>query len=370
MEAPRPRPSEPPASDPADIGDVGAAQDLVAHGREPVRAPRRRRAGSGRPRQALTAALTLAALLAGGFWYANRHAERAPVARASVPAPFDTTGVDLAVGSMDTRHDLTALAVPIPPEDRFSAAGGHVTLFVQVRNDGPDPVEVVDGAVRQAGAVHDPTAGQPPAGTSGGTVLAPGAVGEVFLRLRVDCTAALSGAPGTEVVLVAELAGQRRALEVLRIDRVAPLWDEARQAACGRVDPARAVTARLVPGTVQGQDGSQGPRSIALALELHNSAGSVAVVRARPGTAAGLGGYWHGTVGSEGLSVAGGSTQTVLGGWRVEDCARAPTTPPVPEFVVHLADGDVPVTVDEGNGWLGPAWQRAVEVACSGPATA
>ena len=208
------------------------------------------------------------ALLLGGVWYAGRpDLDGSP----SLPktsgtgnhqqsaAPDATT----LVSGLAEGHDLAAPSSPAL--DSFIASGGHVLLFMQVKNIGAEPLRILDGVVPQDGTSRDLNAGGLSAGTSGGGVLQPGDQTEIFLRLTVRCPEVLDGPAAKAVLLVAEQPGRHPRLERVRTDALGSYWDEARQAAC-RPSETGDVSARVVPQSVRAVRADDGSLTVSAVL--------------------------------------------------------------------------------------------------------
>ena len=322
-------------------------QDATAHAAPVGRLPR-----------GVWTALAVLVLVAGGTWYAGR-----PVLdrSAAVPRPA-AAGVGILgpepqntalVSGLAQSHDLSA------PADRsldsFIASGGHVLLFLQVRNDGATPVRILDGVVPQDGASRDLTAGGLSAGTSQGELLRPGSSGEVFVRLRVQCPQVLAGPAASSVLLLAEQPGRHPRLERVVISSLAPYWDEARRAACTAPDPGRDVQARVSPGSLQAVRSQDGTVSVSAVLQVHDAAGFAAVVT---GAAVASGGGR--------LVVDGGSTGAAPLRWPAGQCthATAGSPPAAPTYTVELPQLSASGRVDLGPDFAA-AWASAVAVACA-----
>jgi hypothetical protein len=304
-------------------------------------------------RTAVSAGLLVVAVVGGAVWYAGRpslpaleHPQRLTALRHApdpFPGPFGTRTVEgLAVA-----HQLSA--PPAPAQDSFIASAGHVLLFLQVSNGGTQPVRIVDGLVPQVGSQPDLSAGGLSAGTSNGRALGAGQTAEVFVRLRLDCSVALAGPPADRLLLVSQVTGRRPQLQALPMDPLAPLWDEARHAACSPPAPARAVTARLLPGSLKAMRAASGALVVHGTLRVHDSAGFAAVLVWGAGASA---------------AVSGGSTLTVSVGWQAGTCAQPAAAPPPPSYRVRLPDGAAVTTAEVDIGFA-TDWAAALHAACS-----
>ena len=335
---------------------VPSGPEVLGHGREPEleRVPPRR--GGGRSLRGAWIVVIGLALMVGGGLYAGRPqlgggtAGSATALRSQHPVP-DATAL---VSGLAEGHDLAAPSAPAL--NSFIASGGHVLLFVQIRNVGTEPLRILDGVVPQDGASRDLTAGGLAAGTSGGGTLAPGNQTEVFIRLSVRCPQALAGAPAKAILLVAEQDGRHPRLERVPTDQLGALWDEARHAACRPADLRRDVTVAVVPGSVRSELGEGGRLTVSAVLSVHDSAGFAAVISG-PAVSAGGGGR---------LVVDGGSTRAVPLRWDGGRCGAA--APPVkaakaPAYRVELPRLVGHAVVDLGAGFAA-AWDAQIQQAC------
>ena len=336
--------------------------EVLGHGREPEPgAPPVRRA---RPRpRALRGAgivLVVAAIAVGGTWYAGRPdlGGTTPRPLASAPNRDDAPTPDATalVSGLSEGHDLVAPAAPAL--NSFIASGGHVLLFLQIRNVGTSPLGITSGIVAQNGASRDLTAGGLSAGTSGGQTLLPGEQTEVFVRLAVRCPQVLADPPVGSVLLVAEQAGRHPRLERVVTAALGPFWDEARRAACRVADPDRDVRATVVPGSVRASHTETGGLTVTAVLQVHDGAGFAAVVTGE--AVSGDGGR---------LVVDGGSTRSVPLRWAAGRCgaAAAPVSPAAaPTYSVEL-----PQHAGTGRVALGKTfaaeWTAQIRAACSQP---
>jgi len=305
------------------------------------------------------------ALLVGGAWYAGRPdlggTVRGPTASTSAtaskqPEVTPTPDATALVSGLAEGHDLLAPAAPAL--DSFIASGGHVLLYMQVRNAGTAALRILDGVVPQNGASRDLTAGGLAAGTSAGAMLPSGEQTEVFVRLNVRCGEVLDGPPARSVLLVAEEPGRHPRLERVPLDLLGPYWDEARHAACRTPDPTRDVHAAVVPGSVRASVADDGSLSVSAVVSVHDAAGFAAVVQG-PATAADGGR----------VVVDGGSTASVPLRWYVGRCGAS--TPPVaptraPSYTVELPQESGTGAVDLGPDFAA-AWTAQVRAACVQP---
>jgi hypothetical protein len=332
---------------------LGQGRDLQDHADEP-----RRASSAARLPRGVWTVLAVLGLLAGGTWYAGRpvldrsQAAPRPAATGAAILGPDPQGTALVSGLAEG-HDLSA-----PKQealDSFIASGGHVLLFLQVRNDGVEPVRILDGVVPQDGASRDLTAGGLAAGTSAGGMLGPGDSGEVFVRLGVRCPEVLAGRAASSVLLLAEQPGRHPRLERVVISSIAPYWDEARRAACTTPDPGRDVRARVTAGSLRATRNDDGTVSVSAVLQVHDAAGFAAVVTG-PAVAAGGGP----------LVVAGGSTSAAPLRWSAGRCTQATVAAPpgAPTYTVDLPQVSATGRVDLGPDFAA-AWRSAVAAACA-----
>jgi hypothetical protein len=355
--------------------------DLVEQGREPPPGPppagrpelraARWLAAHGVTRQRAGVVLGAVVLVVGGVLYAGRPtlpppdgASSAPVAESSRLAPVPAR--QIPEGLTPNAHDLS---LPVDSEhDSFIASAGHVLLFLQVRNDSRIPLRVVAGMVPQDGVSVDLTAGGLSAGTNPNLPLAPGGTSEVFVRLAVDCQAAVVGPPATQLRLAVEPTdGSAQArYEGISLTSTGSLWDEARSAACAAFTPAQAVSVRIVPGTLRGHQARTGERTVSGKLEIHDRAGfAAALIRLADPLAAGATLFWV-PADDPIVYVDGGATITTSVDWRIDDCTGAAKLPPAaPVFAVRLPNGaSTPVAADTGFGSYPRAWAAALQAAC------
>lgn len=303
------------------------------------------------------------ALLLGGVWYAGR-----PDLDGSTSLPKTggigadeqsaTPDATALVSGLAEGHDLAA--PPSPALDSFIASGGHVLLYMQVKNIGTAPMRILDGVVPQDGASRDLTAGGLAAGTSGGGVLQPGDQTEIFLRLIVRCPEVLAGPAAKAVLLVAEEPGRHPRLERVPTDSLGQYWDEARHAACRPSEPANDVTARVVPLSVRAVRADDGSLTVSAVLVFHSAAGFAAVVTG-PAVAAGGGGR---------LVVDGGSTRSVPMRWVAGRCGRTagpvdPASAPLYRIDLPQAGATAQVQLDDG---FAAEWTSALGDVCARPA--
>jgi hypothetical protein len=259
------------------------------------------------------------------------------------------------VSGLAEGHDLTAPSAPAL--DSFIASGGHILLFLQIRNVGRAALRIQDGIVPQDGASRDLTAGGLSAGTSIGAPLLPGYQTEVFVRLTVRCPRVLGGTAARAVLLVAQEPGRHPRLERVPMDALGPYWDEARQAACRTADPTRDVTASVVPGSVRATRADDGTLTVSGVVVFHDAAGFAAIVT---GTAVAAGGGGR-------LVVDGGSTRSVPMRWAAGTCPApvGPVRPQAgPSYRVDLPQASAAGRVLLGDSF-GAEWLSQVRAVCA-----
>ena len=145
-----------------------------------------------------------------------------------------------------------------------------------------------------------------------------------------------------------EVPSHRPALQSVRLDTVAPLWDEARHAACRPVPPETAVRAAVLPGSLSAVRAADGSLLVRGTVRVHDSAGFGAVL------------LW-GTGGS--TVVEGGSTVTARVGWDAGTCAHPGPGPGPLSYQVRLPDGSAVTTAAADPGFTAE-WRSAVAARC------
>jgi hypothetical protein len=336
--------------------------ELLANGDEPgdARTSRWRALAERLPARAgpaVAGGLFVVALVAGGAWYAGRpELPPTPPHGAATPSPaapavtstepLPDAFANRAVEGLPLARSLVAPAAPA--DDSFIASGGHVLLFIQVRNTGKEPLRVVEGLVPQAGAEGEFSGGGYTAGTSSGAPLLPGQTAEVYVRLRLDCSVSTQGDPANRLLLVTQFGSRRPAMQSIPLDALGSLWDEARHAACRPVPADAAVTAAVLPGSLTPVRGAGGSLVVRATVRVHDSAGFGAVL------------LW----GSGGSTfVGGGSTVSATVGWDAGSCAHPGPVPGPLAYQVRLPDGSAVATTPADPGFS-PEWRTAVASAC------
>ncbi len=280
-----------------------------------------------------------------------------PVQASSAPTTAPTTTAAGARGPL--ADDLVPVAAP--DQRSFLAVGGHILIFMMVRNVSTQAVGVNNIVVPQVGAFPDSGSAESSAQTANAGMIGPGSVADLLIRTRVDCDQVLAGPAVTTFSATEQHATGPQYAGRISLRTVGDFWDEARTAACHPPLPTQAITVALVPGSLVAVPGTA-PRLTAR-IAVHDRAGLSAVIH--PGLPLpGLTESLPALRGNE-FSVDGGSTRTTPVTITLNACpAGGRQAQLAVSLRLEMPTGVATVTFPLASNATSPAWSDALAKAC------
>lgn len=232
-----------------------AELELLSHGREPDRPPRRLGHIGHAGRVALAATTAGLALVAGALWWqtgtgTSAAADAATAARSAAlaftPAPPPLT------------PRFQQIRISTTDQEAYVPSRGYVDLRLQLVNDGDQPLKLLSARLPQPGVRADPGPGGLVADSTS-TVLEPGTPTPYTLHLFVACPQGLSGAAVDHIDLTLDDSQGRSRSASLDLRPLPGFWDRVRRTSCS-ADGAGTSTVPLVvqamPTSVRWQGGT------------------------------------------------------------------------------------------------------------------